>query len=88
MLNLNLPFQKSKLLDTKIGSNHFFKVGLVRKWPRSSALAAASGTGGGSIFVPVLISFSYLQAEWCALGEGNVEKWNLCVFFKDEWSIW
>eukprot|EP00439_Symbiodinium_sp_Y106_P072168 s861_g13.t1 len=27
----------------------------------SSALAAASGTGGGSIFVPVLISFSYLQ---------------------------
>lgn len=29
--------------------------------PRSSALAAASGTGGGSIFVPVLISFSYLQ---------------------------
>ena len=28
---------------------------------RSSALAAASGTGGGSIFVPVLISFSYLQ---------------------------
>ena len=30
---------------------------------RSSALAAASGTGGGSIFVPVLISFSYLQAE-------------------------
>lgn len=29
---------------------------------RSSALAAASGTGGGSIFVPVLISFSYLQA--------------------------
>mmetsp|Transcript_60607 Transcript_60607/g.144423 ORF Transcript_60607/g.144423 Transcript_60607/m.144423 type:complete len:545 (+) Transcript_60607:138-1772(+) len=27
----------------------------------ASALAAASGTGGGSIFVPVLISFSYLQ---------------------------
>lgn len=27
----------------------------------SSALAATSGTGGGSIFVPVLISFSYLQ---------------------------
>eukprot|EP00440_Ansanella_granifera_P059587 gb/GFBE01064582.1/.p1 GENE.gb/GFBE01064582.1/~~gb/GFBE01064582.1/.p1 ORF type:complete len:559 (+),score=141.50 gb/GFBE01064582.1/:1-1677(+) len=27
----------------------------------SAALAAAAGTGGGSIFVPVLISFSYLQ---------------------------
>ena len=37
--------------------------------------------------MPVLISFSYLQAEWCALGQGNVEKWNLCVFFKTNGAV-
>ena len=35
---------------------------------RASALAAASGTGGGSIFVPILISFSYLQDRTVRLG--------------------